>query len=184
LSTPDFDFDRYLALLRDADDEPKRLALIQLLIDEEARLKLSAKREAAESERLPEPKPPVPLPQVSTGPDIVSREATLIEGGASILPEPQAGEVVVGPISDLVNEEQALAESAAAIPRHAVPKDEIELEISGLLKGLPRGVPSIVANSGNQEDDTTLAIRAAIEDLLHSNEGPRAKGRGTHKDQD
>jgi len=40
---PDADLDRYLALLKDADDEPKRLALIQLLIAEGARDKLSAK---------------------------------------------------------------------------------------------------------------------------------------------
>ena len=181
MSTPDFEFDRYLALLRDADDEPKRLALIQLLIDEEAQRKLSAEREMAQSERLSTK----PLePQTSTGPDIPSREATLIEGGASILPEPQASEVVVEAISDLVHEKQAPAESAAAVPRHAVPKDEIELEISSLLKGLARAVPSIAANSGKQEDDTILEIRAAIEDLLHSNEGPPAKGRGLQKDQD
>jgi hypothetical protein len=36
------DLDRYRELLRDADDEPKRLALIQLLIDEGAKNKLAS----------------------------------------------------------------------------------------------------------------------------------------------
>src|SRR5260370_31954952 len=36
-----FDFDRYRRLLAEADDEPKRLALINLLVDEKARDKLA-----------------------------------------------------------------------------------------------------------------------------------------------
>lgn len=41
VSEPDADHYRYRALLRDANDEPKRLALIQLLIEEGAREKLA-----------------------------------------------------------------------------------------------------------------------------------------------
>jgi hypothetical protein len=37
-----FDFDRYKWLLAEATDEPKRLALIELLIKEKAREKLAA----------------------------------------------------------------------------------------------------------------------------------------------
>jgi hypothetical protein len=36
-----FDFDRYRRLLAEADDEPKRLAFINLLVDEKARDKLA-----------------------------------------------------------------------------------------------------------------------------------------------
>jgi hypothetical protein len=36
-----FDFDRYRRLLAEADDEPKRLALINLLVDEKAKDKLA-----------------------------------------------------------------------------------------------------------------------------------------------
>lgn len=36
-----FDYDRYRKLLAEADDEPKRLALINLLIDENAKNKLA-----------------------------------------------------------------------------------------------------------------------------------------------
>jgi hypothetical protein len=38
---PGFDFDRYRRLLAEANDEPKRLALINLLADERAKQKLS-----------------------------------------------------------------------------------------------------------------------------------------------
>jgi hypothetical protein len=43
MSEPDVDHYRYRALLKAADDEPKRLALIQLLIGEGARDKQAAK---------------------------------------------------------------------------------------------------------------------------------------------
>ena len=39
-----FDFHRYHRLLREADDEAKRLALIDLLIEEKARDRLAAQR--------------------------------------------------------------------------------------------------------------------------------------------
>ncbi|HEY0328837.1 MAG TPA: hypothetical protein VGC77_07015 [Rhodopseudomonas sp.] len=45
----DFDIDRYRALLAKADDEPSRLALIELLIEENARDRLAdddARRQA------------------------------------------------------------------------------------------------------------------------------------------
>jgi len=37
----EFDFDRYRRLLAEADDEPKRLAFINLLVDENAKDKLA-----------------------------------------------------------------------------------------------------------------------------------------------
>jgi hypothetical protein len=74
MSEPDVDHYRYRALLKAADDEPKRLALIQLLISEGARDKLAAKSKVAEPETpLPQPRPfmlPVPtaeaLPEEAT----------------------------------------------------------------------------------------------------------------------
>jgi hypothetical protein len=39
-----FDYDRYYRLLREADGESKRLALIELLIEEKARDRLAAQR--------------------------------------------------------------------------------------------------------------------------------------------
>ena len=64
MSEADADHHRYRALLRDADDEPKRLALIQLLIDEGARDKLAAQLRKSRSEPLfegPPLLPPVPV---------------------------------------------------------------------------------------------------------------------------
>ena len=43
-SEPGFDFDRYRQLLAEATDEPKRMALIDLLVVEGARAKLAAHR--------------------------------------------------------------------------------------------------------------------------------------------
>ena len=40
-SDTEFDFDRYRRLLAEADDEPKRLAFINLLVDEKAKDKLA-----------------------------------------------------------------------------------------------------------------------------------------------
>jgi hypothetical protein len=40
-SGTEFDFDRYRRLLSEADDEPKRLAFINLLVDERAKDKLA-----------------------------------------------------------------------------------------------------------------------------------------------
>ncbi len=42
MSDANFDFDRYKRLLAEATDEPKRLALIELLIEERARDRLAA----------------------------------------------------------------------------------------------------------------------------------------------
>ena len=39
-----YDFDRYRKLLAEADDEPKRLALINLLIEEKAKDRLAQHR--------------------------------------------------------------------------------------------------------------------------------------------
>jgi len=73
MSERDADHYRYRALLKDADDEPKRLALIQLLINEGARDKLTAKAGAAKLERMS------PLPAVIpwVRPELSSHEAAL-----------------------------------------------------------------------------------------------------------
>jgi hypothetical protein len=47
-----FDYPRYRKLLAEAVDEPKRLALIQLLIEERAREKLAAQATRHSSERI------------------------------------------------------------------------------------------------------------------------------------
>jgi hypothetical protein len=49
---PGFEFDRYRKLLAEANDEPKRVALIELLVVEGARAKLAAQRSAAAGLRI------------------------------------------------------------------------------------------------------------------------------------
>lgn len=61
MSEADADHHRYRALLRDADDEPKRLALIQLLIDEGARDRLAVRLKPSRPEPSPEYEPFVPF---------------------------------------------------------------------------------------------------------------------------
>lgn len=78
---PDADLDRYLALQRDADDEPKRWALIQLLIAEGARDKLAAKS-----------KPPLPQPVPFQSPASFELPALRSEPLASSLSEPSSKE--------------------------------------------------------------------------------------------
>jgi hypothetical protein len=48
---PGFDFDRYRKLLAEASDEPRRVALIELLVAEGARAKLAAQRIGVGGER-------------------------------------------------------------------------------------------------------------------------------------
>jgi hypothetical protein len=52
-----YDFDRYRRLLAEADDEPKRLALINLLIEEKARDRLAQSRLRTRLSALEIPKP-------------------------------------------------------------------------------------------------------------------------------
>ena len=76
MSEADADHHRYRALLRDADDEPKRLALIQLLIDERARDRLAVRLKPTRPEPLPEYGPfvpfaaPMPAQRLVTSPDV------------------------------------------------------------------------------------------------------------------
>src|SRR6185437_1190767 len=71
MSEADADHHRYRALLRDADDEPKRLALIQLLIDERARDRLAVRLKPSRPEPSPEYEPFVPFAQrLVTSPDV------------------------------------------------------------------------------------------------------------------
>ncbi len=49
---PGFDFNRYRKLLAEANDEPKRIALIELLVAEGARAKLAAQRLGVGGERI------------------------------------------------------------------------------------------------------------------------------------
>ena len=49
---PGFYFDRYRKLLAEADDEPKRMALIELLVVEGARAKLAVQRLGVGGERF------------------------------------------------------------------------------------------------------------------------------------
>jgi hypothetical protein len=91
------ELDRYRALLRDADDEPKRLALIRLLIDEGAQDKFAAKQLTDQPEQ-----------QISACPDVSFREAALLEGGESTAPDPSASdEDVASLITDLLRDKPA-----------------------------------------------------------------------------
>jgi hypothetical protein len=49
---PGFDYDRYRKLLAEANDEPKRVALIELLVVDGARAKLAAQRLRVGGERI------------------------------------------------------------------------------------------------------------------------------------
>jgi hypothetical protein len=49
---PGFDFDRYRKLLAEANDEPKRVALIETLVEEGARAKLAAQRSGVAGVRI------------------------------------------------------------------------------------------------------------------------------------
>lgn len=55
---PTYDFDRYRKLLAEADDEPKRLALIDLLIEEKAKDRLAQYLLRARLTGLGVPTPP------------------------------------------------------------------------------------------------------------------------------
>jgi hypothetical protein len=73
MAQTDADHDRYRALLKDAIDGPKRLALIQLLIDEGAKGKLAARLQMVEPETLPRLLPFVP--SLLTHPEVPLEEA-------------------------------------------------------------------------------------------------------------
>jgi hypothetical protein len=78
--------DRYLALLKDAGDEPKRWALIQLLIAEGARDKLAAKSTPLETN------PPLPQPLPFRSPATRESPPPRLEPLASSLNEPSPKE--------------------------------------------------------------------------------------------
>ena len=81
MSEADADHHRYRALLRDADDEPKRLALIQLLIDEGARDNLAAQLKRSRSEP-PFDRPPL-MPPVAMHREVPE---TAVESGTQQWP--------------------------------------------------------------------------------------------------
>jgi hypothetical protein len=93
VNEPCADQDRYRALLKDADDEPKRLALIQLLLAEGAKARLGAQAEPVE----PEPPPEQPLhPSLVSlrpaEPDLSPPDAALPSERAAETEAPQAAE--------------------------------------------------------------------------------------------
>jgi hypothetical protein len=151
-----FGLDRYRALLRDADDEPKRLALIQLLIDERVRDKFGVEQQTDQPEQ-----------QVPAHPDASSPVAAMLEGDESTAPKPLASEDVVSLIDNLLSDKPAPPVSKPpAISRTAdiVSGDEFEKEITSLLKGLSRTEPSIASTSGNEEKSRIATrFQAALE---------------------
>jgi hypothetical protein len=115
-----------------------------------ARDKFAAKRRTAQPGRLPKPLPFVP--QALAHPDVSPREAALLEGGESV-------DKPVPPVS-------APAAVRVTRPTDVAPSDEIEKEITSLLKGLPRAPPSIATTSGNEEENSVAAqIQAAMVSL-------------------
>jgi hypothetical protein len=118
VNKPNADIDRYRALLKDADDEPKRLALIQLLIAEGARDKLAAKSRPVETEstlpqslpfktpglpgRSPLPSEPQPhsFSEPSTEPE--PQNAGRIDGGQAEQSVPVASSETATAADDLV----------------------------------------------------------------------------------
>jgi hypothetical protein len=88
---PGADLDRYLALLRDADDEAKRLALIQLLIAEGARGKLAAKSAPVETKHTLPQQLPLELPASRELPPLRSEPLASSLNESSSNEEPQNG---------------------------------------------------------------------------------------------
>ena len=96
VSELDADLDRYRALLKDADDEPKRLALIQLLIDEGAARRFAERSKTAKT-KPPWLQPPAFETPVSNQPALSLREA---EPPTEIRSDPELGDLPVREIRE------------------------------------------------------------------------------------
>ena len=134
MSELDADRHRYRALLKDADDEPKRLALIQLLIEEGAKAKLAAQQKPAAAERLPQSPPfisPARTPRELPSQDAVSAQDTVSANerqGLEETPLLQAAEVASVRFSDLAarlkaHEPERLPQSPPFIPPARTPRE-------------------------------------------------------------
>jgi hypothetical protein len=93
VNEPGADQDRYRALLKDADDEPKRLALIQLLLAEGAKARIAARAKLVEPDAPPEqPLHPSLVSMQPMEPDLSPPDAALASEGACETEDPQAAE--------------------------------------------------------------------------------------------
>jgi hypothetical protein len=128
VTKPVSDIDRYRALLKEADDEPKRLALIQLVIAERARDRLAANSRAAETDpaleqSLPFKRPSEPQPpsfgELSTEPE--AQNAGRIDGSQAERSVPvassepaSAGDDLVESSAKILSSRQSMAEASPA----------------------------------------------------------------------
>jgi hypothetical protein len=93
VNEPGADQDRYRALLKDADDEPKRLALIRLLLAEGAKARIAAQSKPVEPEPpSEEPLHPSLVSMQPMKPDLSPPDAALPTEGACETEDPQAAE--------------------------------------------------------------------------------------------
>lgn len=177
MNKPDADIDRYRALLRDAHDEPKRLALIRLIVADGARDKLAAECRPDETEltlqqslpfelpRSPEPSPPHSTPQ----PDSFNEPST----------EPElknAGHLDVGQVQQSLPAAPCEAVTASAIApalSNSSSADDLAQSIAKILgsPGRADAVPAAANSSssgappsGNDVESSIAAlIRAVLE---------------------
>ena len=180
MSELDADRHRYRALLKDADDEPKRLALIQLLIEEGAKAKLAAQQKPAAAERLPQSPPfisPARTPRELPSQDAVSAQDTVSANerqGLEETPLLQAAEVASVRFSDLAARPKTHAPEPPSIRSEPTSPNDLIDEIAKLLgsrvalaKTAPAAMapsPSHLPPSGNDiEDPIASQIRAALE---------------------
>lgn len=174
MNKADADVDRYRALLKDADDEPKRLALIQLIVAEAARNKLAAESRAIEtdselSQSLPFKLPGSPElspPPSESQPTSFSEPSTKPElqgvGG------PDVGQVQQSfPVAPF---EDATAGAIAPVLSEPTPANDIAGRIAEILGSRPGWVVPTATSSSDApssdngvEDSITALIRSVLE---------------------
>jgi hypothetical protein len=173
----DADVDRYRALLKDADDEPKRLALIQLIVAEAASNKLAAESRAIETDSelsqslpfkfpgSPELSPP-PSESQPTSSSEPSTKPELQDVSGSDVGQAQQS-LPVAPFED------ATAGAIAPVLSEPTPANDIAGRIAEILGSRPGAgwvVPTAATSSADArpsdngvEDSLAALIRSVLE---------------------
>jgi hypothetical protein len=156
VNNADADIDRYRALLKDADDEPKRLALIQLIVAEAARNKLAAESRAIETDSELSQSLPFKLPGSPelSPPPFESQPASFSE--PSTKPELQGvGGLDVGQVQQsfpVAPFEDATASGIAPVLSEPTPANDIAGRIAKILGSRP-GVGWVVPTAATSSSD-------------------------------
>jgi hypothetical protein len=165
VSEADADHHRYRALLRDADDEPKRLALIQLLIDEGARDKLAAQLKRSRSEPQFE-RPPLmaPAPMDREVPERAVESGPQWPGEANIAGPADDTSLESAPLATLSGTSEPAPPALASEPPQPAPcHDEVTefppQSVVAALETAPAGPDTLIPAEPSRADD--LADRVA-----------------------